>query len=57
MPFLEFSDLALTDESLPQLQAFSFLKALRLVHRPQPYPPEMQAKIKALLPQVELKFD
>ena len=54
---LEFSDLALTDESLPQLQSFSFLKALRLVHRPQPYPAEMQAKIKAFLPKVELKFD
>ncbi len=54
---LEFSDLALTDESLPQLQTFSFLKTLRLAHRPQPYPAEMQAKIKALLPKVELKFD
>lgn len=54
---LEFSDLALTDESLPQLQSFSFLKSLRLVHRPQPYASEMQAKIKAMLPKVELKFD
>ena len=54
---LEFSDLALTDESLPQLQAFSFLKTLRIVGRPKPYAPEMQAKIKALLPKVELKFD
>jgi hypothetical protein len=54
---LEFSNLEITDESLAQLQALSFLKALRLVHRPQPYPAEIQAKIKALLPKVALKFD
>ena len=54
---LEFSALELTDELVPQLQAFSFLKTLRIVGRPKPYAPEMQAKIKALLPKVELKFD
>jgi len=54
---LEFSDLELPDERLPQIAAFSFLKSLRLVHRPQPYLAETQAKIKALLPKVALKFE
>jgi len=38
------------------LQAFSFLKSISFVLRPKGYPPETQAKIKALLPGVELKF-
>lgn len=54
---LEFSNLDLPDERLPQLQPFSFLKSLRLVHRPQAYPAETQAKIKAMLPQVKLTFE
>lgn len=54
---LEFSALELTDEGVLQLKGFSFLKTLRIVGRPKPYAPEMQAKIKALLPKVELKFD
>jgi hypothetical protein len=54
---LEFSDLDLTDDTLAGLQSLTFLKALRLVHRPQPYPPEMQAKIKSMLPKVALKFE
>ena len=53
---LEFNNLELPDERLPQLEPFSFLKSLRLVHRPA-YPAETQAKIKALLPKVTLKFD
>jgi Leucine Rich repeat len=54
---LEFSDLELTDDTLSQFQSLTFLKALRLVHRPQPYPAETQAKIKSILPKVALKFD
>jgi hypothetical protein len=30
---------------------------MRLVHRPQSYPPETQAKIKAMLPKVALTFE
>jgi len=54
---LEFSDLNLTDDTLAQFQSLTFLKALRLVHRPQPYPADIQARIKAMLPNVALKFD
>ena len=53
---LEFSNLELPDERLPLLQPFSFLKALRIVHRPA-YSAETQAKIKALLPKVKLTFE
>jgi len=54
---LELSNLPLPDERLPMLESFSFLKSLRIVHRPQPYPPETQTKIKALLPHTAVKFD
>ena len=53
---LELGGLELPDERLPQLQAFGFLKQLKLIRRPQSYPPETQAKIKALLPKVDVKF-
>lgn len=53
---LELGGLELPDERLPQLQAFAFLKELKLIRRPQGYPPETQAKIKALLPKVDVKF-
>lgn len=53
---IEFGFLELPDDRLPQLQQFSFLKELKLIRRPQPYPPETQAKIKALLPKVDVKF-
>lgn len=53
---LEIGGLQLPDERLPQLAAFSFLKELKLVNRPKGYPPETQAKIKALLPKVGVKF-
>jgi len=54
---LEFSDLNLTEDNVKQLAPFTFLKALRLVHRPQPYSPELQEKIKAMLPKTVLKFE
>jgi hypothetical protein len=53
---LELGGLALPDERLPQLQQFAFLKELKLIRRPQSYPAETQAKIKALLPKVDVKF-
>jgi hypothetical protein len=53
---LELGGLDLPDERLPQLQAFAFLKELKLIKRPQGYPEETQAKIKALLPKVDVKF-
>ena len=53
---LEIGGLALPDERLPQLQNFAFLKSLQLVNRPKGYPSETQAKIKTLLPKVEVKF-
>ncbi len=54
---LEFTDLNLTEENVKQLQPFTFLKALRLVRHPQPYSPELQAKIKEMLPKTALKFE
>ncbi|TVS20900.1 MAG: G protein-coupled receptor LGR4, partial [Planctomycetaceae bacterium] len=53
---LTLENIALTDTRLPQLQAFSFLTRITLALRPKGHPPETQAKIKALLPDVELKF-
>lgn len=53
---IEFGSLDLPDERLPQLQAFAFLKELKLIRRPQGYPPETQARIKALLPKVNVTF-
>ncbi|HEV7403563.1 MAG TPA: G protein-coupled receptor LGR4 [Chthoniobacteraceae bacterium] len=53
---LELGSLVLTDERLPQLQAFAFLKELKLIRRPQAYPEDQQAKIKAMLPKTDVKF-
>lgn len=53
---MEIGGLDLPDSRLPQLQAFAFLKELKLIRRPQGYPAETQAKIKALLPKVDVKF-
>lgn len=53
---LEIGGLDLPDERLPQLQGFVFLKELKLIRRPQGYPAQTQAKIKALLPKVDVKF-
>ena len=53
---LLFGMLDLPDERLPQLQAFSFLKSLRLVPAKKPFSPETQAKIKALFPETTLEF-
>ncbi len=53
---IEFGRLALPDERLPQLLAFAHLKELKLIDRSKGYSPETQAKIKALLPKVDVKF-
>ena len=54
---LEIDSLLLPDERLPLLKGFAHLKELKLIRRPQPYPPETQAKIKALLPNVKVSFE
>lgn len=54
---LEFSNIELPDERLPLLKDFSFLKSFRLVNYSKPYSPETREKIKAMLPQVALKFE
>lgn len=47
----------LPDERLPQLQALSFLKSLRVVPtKKNSFSPETQAKIKALLPKIKCEF-
>lgn len=53
---LELGQVPLPDERLSVLQDFAFLKSLRLTPGKVPFPAETQAKIKALLPKTELKF-
>jgi hypothetical protein len=53
---LSMDRLSLPDERIPALAALSGLKSLTLALRPKGYPEETQAKVKALLPKVELKF-
>ncbi|TDU64544.1 leucine rich repeat (LRR) protein [Prosthecobacter fusiformis] len=52
---LELGGFENPEAHLPQLAAFSFLKELKF-YFPKRYSPETQAKIKALLPKVEVKF-
>jgi len=53
---LSLSGLELPDARLPQLQAFAHLNVFTLVRYGKGYPDETQAKVKALLPKVEVKF-
>jgi hypothetical protein len=53
---LSLESIDLPDERVPQLQAFAHLKAITFALRPKGYPPETQAKVKALMPKVEVKF-
>ena len=53
---LELGNLPLNAERIALLKPFAFLKSLRLVHRPQEYPADIQAKIAQLLPKVQLTF-
>ena len=54
---LEFGNLPMTEERIAQLKSFAFLKSLRLVQKPKALSPELQAKVKALLPKTALRFD
>ena len=53
---LSMDKLALPDERLAVLSGFAHLKSITLALRPKGYPAETQAKIKVLLPKVEIKF-
>ncbi len=53
---LSLSNLELPDTRLSQFQAFAHLKTLTLVRYGKGYPVETQAKVKALLPKVDVKF-
>jgi hypothetical protein len=53
---LSLSGLELPDARLPQLQAFAHLNVFTLVRYGKGYSDETQAKVKALLPKVEVKF-
>lgn len=53
---LTMDKLPLPDERLSALSAFAHLKSLTLALRPKGYPAETQAKVKALLPKVDVMF-
>ena len=53
---LSMDKLPLPDERLSALSVFARLKSLSLALRPDGYPAETQAKVKALLPEVEITF-
>ncbi len=53
---LSLESIDLPDARLPQLQAFAHLKSLTLIRYGKGYPEETQAKVKALLPKVEVKW-
>jgi hypothetical protein len=53
---LSLSNLDLPDVRLQPLQAFAHLKTLTLVRYGKGYPDETQAKVKGLLPKVDVKF-
>jgi 6-phosphogluconolactonase (cycloisomerase 2 family) len=53
---LSLMDIELYDSRLLQMRAFAHLKTLSLVRYGKGYPDETQAKIKALLPNVDVKF-
>ena len=53
---LSFENLDLPESRVHQLQSFAFLKTLTLALRPAGYAQLTQAKIKALLPKVDVKF-
>jgi hypothetical protein len=53
---LSLSGLDLPDARLPQLKAFGHLKTLTLVRYGKGYPDETQAKVRILLPKVDVRF-
>lgn len=53
---LSMDRLSLPEERIPALAALAGLKSLTLALRPKGYPEETQAKVKAQLPKVDVKF-
>jgi hypothetical protein len=53
---LSLSGLTLPDERLPRMQSFAHLKTLTLSPSGKGYPEETKARVKALLPKVDVKF-
>ena len=53
---LSLGDIDLPASRLPQLHAFTHLKTLSIIRYGKGYPEETQAKVKALLPKVEVKW-
>ena len=53
---LEIGKMPLSDERIPALKPFAFLKTMRLVPAKAPFTPEQQAKIQAVLPKTTLTF-
>ncbi len=53
---LSLSGMELSDAQVQMLQAFTHLKSLTFVRYGKEYPDATQAKVKALLPMVEVKF-
>ena len=53
---LEIGKMPLPDDRIAVLKPFAFLKTMRLVPVKDPFTPEQQAKIQALLPQTKISF-
>lgn len=53
---VELGSWDLTEERLPILAKFAHLKSMRLVRYSNPYTPEVQAKVQAVLPKVAIVF-
>jgi hypothetical protein len=53
---LEIGKMPLPDARLQALKPFAFLKSMRLVPAKEPFTPEAQAKIQALLPKTKIEF-
>ena len=53
---LEIGKMPLSDERIPALKPFAFLKSMRLVPVKAPFSQEQQAKIQAALPKTRLEF-
>ncbi|HWB00768.1 MAG TPA: hypothetical protein VG713_19885, partial [Pirellulales bacterium] len=53
---LEIGGLPISDERAASFAGFAFLKSLVLANRPKGYPPEIEAKIRASLPNVAVTF-
>jgi hypothetical protein len=53
---LELGKLPLPDDRIVLLKPFAVLKSMRLVPAKEPFSPEAQAKISALLPKTKIEF-